>query len=54
MNAIKDNNSISRKELSEIIGIAQSSIQKHMNTLKTKKLIERVGPAKGGYWKVMK
>lgn len=52
LNVIKDNNFVSRKELSAIIGITQSTIQKHINTLKTKKIIERIGPAKGGYWRV--
>lgn len=50
----EENNFASRKELSEIIGMAQSAIQKHINTLKEKGFIERIGSAKGGYWKIIK
>jgi ATP-dependent DNA helicase RecG len=54
LSEIENNNYVSRKELSEMIGIAQSAIQKHINTLKEKGLLERIGPAKGGYWKILK
>lgn len=54
LNAMEVNNYISRKELSEMIGIAQSAIQRHISTLKDKGLLERIGPAKGGYWKVLR
>ena len=43
---------ISRKELSKFIGINQSAIQKHLDKLKQAGILERIGPAKGGYWKV--
>lgn len=49
LNEIEKNNFISRKELSALIGITQSTIQKHIHTLKMKNIIERIGPAKGGY-----
>ncbi|MFW6014774.1 MAG: RNA-binding domain-containing protein [Candidatus Nanoarchaeia archaeon] len=50
---IMENPKISRKELSNLIGINPSATQKHLQQLKEKGLIRRVGPAKGGYWKVM-
>jgi ATP-dependent DNA helicase RecG len=43
---------ITRKELSEKLGIAESAVQKHLKTLKTKMLIDRVG-TKNGYWKIL-
>ncbi|MBR5203958.1 MAG: winged helix-turn-helix transcriptional regulator [Bacteroidaceae bacterium] len=38
--------------LAEKIGISAKSVEKHLANLKADGLIERIGPAKGGYWKV--
>lgn len=43
---------ISRAEIARQLKINESAVQKHLTNLKTKGIIERVGPAKGGYWKV--
>lgn len=51
---IAGNPKISRRELSAKLKMNPSAIQKHMNTLKKKGLLKRVGPAKGGYWDVVK
>jgi len=53
-NKIKNNPKITAKELSEVIGINPRNIQKHIQQLKIKKMIERIGPDKGGYWKTYK
>lgn len=45
---IKLNPNISRKTLSDELNINPSAIQKHIE-----KLIERVGGARGGYWKTL-
>jgi len=50
---IRENPKISRKELSEELSINPSAIQKHIERLKKKIFIERIGPDKGGYWKVL-
>ena len=50
---IMENPVISRKHISEIVGINQSAVQKHLTTLKEKGIIKRVGPAKGGHWEVI-
>jgi ATP-dependent DNA helicase RecG len=50
---IRKNPSISRKEISETIKINQSAIQRHLDKLKQKGIIKRIGPDKGGKWKVM-
>ena len=54
MDLIKENPSISRKELSEKLDINPSAIQKHIQKLKSEGLIERMGGDKGGYWKFSK
>ena len=51
---IKENPQITRKVLSETIGIASSAIQKHINRLKAEGVIRRVGGDYGGYWEVIK
>ncbi|MDR1385735.1 MAG: putative DNA binding domain-containing protein [Planctomycetaceae bacterium] len=53
LSIIKDNNTISISQLSEKVNINSSAIQKHIQKLKAKGLLERVGPDKGGYWKVI-
>jgi ATP-dependent DNA helicase RecG len=50
---IRENPKISRKELSEELSINPSAIQKYIERLKKKIFIERIGPDKGGYWKVL-
>lgn len=45
---------ISRKELSELIGISQSAIQKHIEYLKGAEIIIRLGSDRKGLWKVLK
>jgi ATP-dependent DNA helicase RecG len=52
INLIKENTKITQKELSGKIGISPQYIRKLMVKLKEKGLIERIGPDKGGYWKV--
>lgn len=50
---IKADPSISRKAISEKLGINPSAVQKHLNVLRTKKVIQRVGPDKGGHWEIV-
>ena len=49
---IKDNPSITRKVLSETLGISPSAIQKHIDRLKAEGIIVRNGGDRGGSWKV--
>ena len=48
---IEANPKISRRALAEKLKINESAIQKHINALKEKKVIEREGKTTG-YWKV--
>lgn len=50
---IKENPSITRKAMSETLGIATSAIQKHINNLKSEGIIRRVGGDFGGHWEIV-
>ena len=52
LDLIRQDPKISRKTLSEVLQINPSAVQKHIIRLKEQKLIERIGGAKGGEWKV--
>ena len=52
LNIIKNNNRVSRNEIAKILNIGSSAVQKHLEKLKQKHIIERIGPDYGGYWKV--
>lgn len=43
---------LSAAALAKQIGISAKAIEKHLAKLKADGIIERIGPAKGGYWKV--
>jgi ATP-dependent DNA helicase RecG len=44
---------ISIKELSEKLGISTTAVDKNIQKLKDLGIIKRIGPAKGGYWKII-
>jgi predicted HTH transcriptional regulator len=50
---IQDKPKISRKELSNLLNINTSAIQKHIEKLKQLGLLERKGADFGGYWKII-
>ena len=45
---------ITMVQLSNKIGIVETAIGKNISKLKEKKIIQRVGPARGGYWEIIK
>ena len=47
-----ENKYISKKEISEKIGISTTAVDKNIAKLKEKGIIKRIGPAKGGHWEV--
>lgn len=49
---ITDNPTITRAQLSEKVGIAQSAVGKHLDALKKDRRIVRMGGRKTGHWKV--
>ena len=50
---IKKDEKVSIVEISHRIGMAEKNVENNLRKLKEKKLIERVGPDKGGYWKII-
>jgi len=54
LNAIVKNPHLSSKDLSFIVGISAVKIRENIAKLKAVGKIERVGPNKGGYWKILK
>jgi len=53
LDAIKSNPKITQSELSEIAGLTRRGIEWNLAKLKEKGIIKRIGPAKGGYCKVI-
>ena len=53
LSTLRKNPYISRKELAKMLGISEDGVKYHLRKLKNKGLIEHMGTAKGGYWKVL-
>ena len=51
--AIVENGHVTQGALARKIGIARTYVTKVMGDLRTKGLIRRVGPDKGGHWEVI-
>ena len=49
---LSENGKLSAVALAEKIGISAKAVEKHLANLKSNGIIERIGPAKGGCWKV--
>jgi len=50
---MEENSRITKAELSEILKISTTAIDKSITKLKKLNIIKRIGPDKGGYWEVM-
>lgn len=50
---ISNNPRISKREMSEKIGISTTAIDKHIKKLKKRKIIKRIGNDKSGYWEIL-
>ena len=50
---IKGEPQITRRELAKLIGISEDGIKYHLNNLKQKSILKRIGPDKGGYWEIV-
>ena len=44
----------SKQKIAKSIGISSTAVDKNIEVLKKKGFLKRIGPAKGGYWKVLK
>lgn len=54
LNAIIVQPTVTREMLAEQLKISDATIKKHLKNFRDMGLIERVGPNKGGHWKVKK
>ena len=52
MEQMRSNPSITIAELCEILGLSDKGVRKNIDKLKQAGLLTRIGPDKGGYWKV--
>lgn len=50
---IKDNASITRKELSKLLDLSEATIKRKLSNLKQHNVIERVGSDKKGSWRIL-
>lgn len=44
---------VSARELAGIVGISSRKIEENIKKLKALGMVKRIGPAKGGHWKVL-
>ena len=51
---MKSNRKITIPELALEIGVTERSIERNIQKLQKDGILERIGPAKGGYWKILK
>ncbi|GHS91142.1 hypothetical protein FACS1894203_1370 [Bacteroidia bacterium] len=49
---IRNENTISRKSIAKQLGIGTTTVYRHIESLKEKGILERIGGDRGGYWKV--
>ena len=54
LDIIEENPRITIDEISKIMKINRSAVQKHIEKLKDKNVIKRIGSHKSGYWKILK
>ena len=54
LEAITKKSDITQKELAVVIGITEDGVKYHITRLRKKGVLKRIGPAKGGYWEVVK
>ena len=49
---LKKNVKMTQNEIAKTLGISRQAVQKHLANLKLAGRLQRVGPDKGGCWKV--
>lgn len=52
LNEIRNNPNVTRVQLMALLGVGETSINNGLANLRNKRIIERVGANKNGYWKV--
>ena len=54
LSEMRHNPNITKKELAVLIGISETAIDNNIKYLKLNGYIERIGPNRDGWWKVLK
>lgn len=54
INAINESPSITVRELTIKVGLTRRGVEKQIATLKSKGILRRIGPDKGGHWEIIK
>ena len=49
---IRKNNKVSALQIAKILKINERTVQRMIEKFKSSGLLERVGPDRGGYWKI--
>jgi ATP-dependent DNA helicase RecG len=50
---LEKNPSVTQKEIAHQLNIGSETVKEYVSKLKVKGVLRRVGPDKGGYWKVI-
>ena len=53
LSEIRQNSSVSIRELQELIGLSESGVKKVLRQLRNVGIIVRVGGTKGGHWEII-
>ena len=53
LKAMKENPKVTAKELRKKTGLSRRGVEYQIDKLKKEDVIERIGPTKGGYWKLL-
>jgi len=51
---IKENPEISARDLGDKLNLSPRAVEMQISNLKEKRLLKRIGPAKGGYWQILR
>jgi ATP-dependent DNA helicase RecG len=49
---LEQDNALTRNQLAEKLNVSPDTIKKNIEKLKQKRILQRVGPDKGGYWEI--
>ena len=50
---LKNNPGMTVREITIVIGLSRRGVEEQIKSLKTKNLLCRIGPTKGGHWEVL-
>ena len=54
IDCIRKNRAVAAREMADSVGISQRKIEENLAKLKAVGILRRIGPAKGGYWEIVK